>query len=77
MDYCAPQGGLLTVLLFDMQVNYGGSPCQPLLAPGVEGPEHDRIHCFTSIQHSARQDHEDDLTLIEAVPLATVLGQTV
>ena len=36
-----PQGGLLTVLLFDLQVNFAGAPCRtiPLLPNGVEGPE--------------------------------------
>ena len=36
-----PQGGLLTVLLFDLQVNLAGCPCTTLktLPEGVEGPE--------------------------------------
>ena len=36
-----PQGGLLTVLLFDLQVNLAGAPCPlPALLPvGVQGPE--------------------------------------
>ena len=38
-----PQGGLLTVLLFDLQFNLAGYPCPilSLLPPGVKGPEND------------------------------------
>ena len=36
-----PQGGLLTVLLFNLQVNLAGAPCPliPSLPLGVHGPE--------------------------------------
>ena len=36
-----PQGGLLTVLLYNLQVNLAGAPCplQPLLLHGVQGPD--------------------------------------
>ena len=38
-----PQGGLLTVIFFDLQVNLAGAPCPtlPLLPPLVPGPEPD------------------------------------
>ena len=36
-----PQGGLLTVIFFDLQVNLAGAPCpiHSLLPPGTAGPE--------------------------------------
>ena len=36
-----PQGGLLTVIFFDLQVNLAGDPCPipSLLSPGAAGPE--------------------------------------
>ena len=39
------QGGLLTVILFDLQANLAGAPCpvEPLLPPLVPGPEPDPI----------------------------------
>ena len=75
-----PQGGLLTVLLFDLQVNFAGSPCplQPLLLPGVEGPELAPLHagplplCHQQ-ERTLKKKYVDDLTLLEAVPLDTLL----
>ena len=75
-----PQGGLLTVLLFDLQVNLAGAPCPllPLLPPGVEGPEAGPLQegplplCHQE-ENTLKKKYVDDLTLLEAISLPTTL----
>ena len=48
-----PQGGLLTVLLFNLQVNLAGAPCTPLLAPHppAYGPAPQLVLPNEEVQH--------------------------
>ena len=75
-----PQGGLLTVLLFDLQVNLAGSPCPilPLLPHGEEGPEvepqqHGPLPLCHQQDKMLKKKYVDDLSLLEAVDLTTAL----
>ena len=78
-----PQGGLLTVLLFDLQVNLAGAPCPllPLLSPGVEGPDPGPLQegplplCHQA-DKTLKKKYVDDLTLLEAVSLPGTLVPT-
>ena len=72
-----PQGGLLTVLLFDLQVNLAGYPCplQPVTLPnGVKGPvtraplAGPLPLCHQS-ERTLKKKYVDDLTLLEAICL--------
>ena len=71
-----PQGGLLTVLLFDLQVNLAGVPCPlpSILPPGDIGPDLGPLQagpvppCHLK-ERTAKKKYVDDLTLLEAVPL--------
>ena len=70
-----PQGTLLIVLLFILQVNLAGEPCLPptTLAPGVAGPEpqvcdQPVLPCQTEGK-SENKKFVDDLTFLEAVSL--------
>ena len=75
-----PQGGLLTVLLFNLQVNLAGAPCpsQPLLPPGVQGPELDPLQagpqplCHQQ-EKVLKKKYVDDLTLLESIDLKSSL----
>ena len=76
-----PQGGLLTVLLFDLQVNLAGAPCPilPLLPPDVQGPgidPHQAGHLPLCHQQEKilKKKYVDDLTLLEAISLFIHLG---
>ena len=70
-----PQGTLLIVLLFILQVNLAGAPClpPPTLPPGVAGPEplpsgSEVLPCHD--QHKTEnKKFVDDLTMLEAVSL--------
>ena len=74
---------IVVVILFDLQVNLAGSPCpvQPLLPPGVEGPECDPAHaeplppCHQG-NRTLKKKYVDDLSLLEAVPLLSALVPT-
>ena len=78
-----PQGGLLTVLLFYLQVNLAGAPCPllPLLLPGVEGPDAGPLQegplplCHQA-EKTLKKKYVDDLTLLEAVSLPAALVPT-
>ena len=71
-----PQGGLLTVILFDLQVNLAGAPCpmQPILLPGDIGPDLGPLQqgpaplCHLK-ERILKKKYVDDLSLLEAVPL--------
>ena len=75
-----PQGGLLTVILFDLQVNLAGAPCPVvhLLPPLVPGPESDITQagplplCHQS-ENILKKKYVDDLTLLEAINLKNSL----
>ena len=76
-----PQGGLLTVLLFNLQVNLAGAPC-PLptsLQIGIEGPEPDPAECgplplcHQNKQKTLKKKYVDDLTLLESIDLQSTL----
>ena len=75
-----PQGGLLTVLLFDLQVNLAGNPCplQPLILPGVTGPaplpqlEAPLPPCHQK-EKTLKKKYVDDLSLLEAVSLRLLI----
>ena len=71
-----PQGGLLTVIFFDLQVNLAGAPCptQPLPPLGTTGPEPEPIHdvllplCHRK-EKLLKKKYVDDLTLLESINL--------
>ena len=79
-----PQGGLLTVLLFNLQVNLAGapSPLLPSLPPGTEGPEPTHVPegpqplCHQK-DKILKKKYVDDLTLLEKVDLPATLVPTV
>ena len=73
-----PQGGLLTVLLFDLQVNLAGYPCPttPTLPIGTLGPEinpHEAgplpLPPCHNKEKTLKKKYVDDLSLLEAVDL--------
>ena len=75
-----PQGGLLTVLLFDLQVNLAGAPC-PIprsLPPSLEGPDIEPVHglppppCHAKGK-AMKKKYVDDLSLLEAINLRSLL----
>ena len=75
-----PQGGLLTVILFDLQVNLAGNPC-PLpctLQPGEAGPDlgplqaGPRPPCHMK-ERLLKKKFVDDLSLLEAIPLTLLV----
>ena len=76
-----PQGGLLTVLLFDLQVNLAGYPCrlQPVTLPGgVEGPVPSTplagpLPLCHQAERILKKKYVDDLTLLEALRLRLLL----
>jgi hypothetical protein len=75
-----PQGGLLTVILFDLQVNLAGAPCPiiSLLPHGTEGPEPapnqagplPLCHLEDKI---LKKKYVDDLSLLESINLRSTL----
>ena len=79
-----PQGGLLTVLLFNLQVNLAGAPCKlpTLLLPGTAGPEPDPVQvgplplCHQK-DKTIKKKYVDDLTLLESIDLRTTLVPSV
>ena len=75
-----PQGGLLTVIFFDLQVNLAGAKCQvePLLPPLVQGPECDPQHAAPlplchQAEKTLKKKYVDDLSLLEAIDLKSKL----
>ena len=71
-----PQGTLLIVLLFILQVNLAGRPClpPPTLPEGVAGPEPDPVtvavpHVCQSTSLTENKKFVDDLTLLEYINL--------
>ena len=78
-----PQGGLITVLLFNLQVNLAGAPCPlpKLLPPGTAGPEHAPVQagplppCHVK-DKTLKKKYVDDLTLLEKVDLQSTLVKT-
>ena len=78
-----PQGGLLTVLLFDLQVNLAGAPC-PLLSVlplGVLGPELDQLQpgplplCHQE-DKTLNKKYVDDLSMLGSIALKSSLTPT-
>ena len=74
-----PQGGLLTVLLFNLQVNLAGTPC-PLhrqLPLGVLGPEPEPQQVVLPLCHqrknTLKKKYVDDLSMLESIDLKTSL----
>ena len=75
-----PQGGLLTVIFFDLQVNLAGAKCpiRPSLPPLVHGPEPDPQHdellppCHKP-GVTLKKKYVDDLSLLEAIDLKAKL----
>ena len=75
-----PQGGLLTVLLFDLQVNLAGAPCPiPRQLPlGVLGPEPEPQHhevlppCHQKPK-ILKKKYVDDLSMLEKIDLKSSL----
>ena len=76
-----PQGGLLTVILFNLQGNKAGYPCplQKTLPLGVEGPEPMPVNhnepaplCHQT-EKTLRKKYVDDLSLLEKVDLRATL----
>ena len=69
-----PQGTLLIVLLFILQVNLAGAPCPvlPTLPPGVPGPEPEskaQPKPCANIENTENKKFVDDLTLLEVINL--------
>ena len=67
-----PQGGLLTVIFFDLQVNRAGAKCPiaPLLPP-FEGPEHGPqqvgpLPQCHQVDVTLKKKYVDDLTLLQS-----------
>ena len=75
-----PQGGLLTVIFFNLQVNLAGSPCPiaSFLPLGYAGPEPDPQHagppplCHLS-ERILKKKYVDDLSMLEAIKLKKTL----
>ena len=71
-----PQGGLLKVILFDLQVNGAGAPCPlPIMLPPLQaGPEPDPQYagpaqpCHLE-DRKLKKKYVDDLSLLEAINL--------
>lgn len=71
-----PQGGLLTVIFFNLQVNLAGAKCsiRPSLPPLVQGPEPNPQHegplppCHKA-GATLKKKYVDDLSLLEAIDL--------
>ena len=75
-----PQGGLLTVLLFNLQVNVAGAPCPLLksLPPGIHGPEpqqavHGPLLPCQQVKKTKKKKYVDDLSMLEAIDLKVAL----
>ena len=74
-----PQGTLLIVLLFILQVNLAGAPCQapPSLAPGTSGPENfpppSSVLPCQIVGKTENKKFVDDLTMLEVVSLDDVI----
>ena len=74
------QGGLLTVILFDLQVNLAGAPCPiyPVLSIGIDRPEPDPLQlgplppCLQS-EKILKKKYDDDLSLLETIDLKAAL----
>ena len=75
-----PQGGLLIVILFDLQVNKAGAPCPipSLVMLGHAGPEPDPqqagplLPCHLK-QKIMKKKYVDDLSLLESINLKNAL----
>ena len=78
-----PQGGLLTVILFDLQVNFAGAPCPlpQLLPAGIEGPDLGPLQagplplCHQN-EKILKKKYVDDLSFLEAIDLKSTLVPT-
>ena len=74
-----PQGTLLIVLLFILQVNLAGAPCQapPSLPPGFSGPENlstdSSVLPCQIVGKTENKKFVDDLTMLEVVSLDNVI----
>ena len=75
-----PQGGLLTVIFFNLQVNLAGAPCPviPSLPLLHAGPEPDPLQAGPSPpchlkERTLKKKYVDDLSLLEAVNLKSTL----
>ena len=78
-----PQGGLLTVILFNLQVNAAGAPCPiyTILPTGTAGPEPGPMlagplpMCHQK-DKALKKKFVDDLSLLETLDLKSVLVPT-
>ena len=75
-----PQGGLLTVLFFDLQVNLAGAPCPIALTlpVGVLGPEPIQtllgpLPPCHQLKKINKKKYVDDLSMLEKIDLKTAL----
>ena len=75
-----PQGGLLTVLFFDLQVNLAGAPCPTarVLPVGVLGPKpaqtlHGPLPPCHQPKKINKKKYVDDLSMLERIDLKTAL----
>ena len=73
-----PQGGLLTVLLFDLQVNLAGYPCpvQPPRPLRVHGPEPALVGPLPPCHQTGKtlkKKYVDDLSLLEKIQLQVLV----
>ena len=71
---------VLTVILFDLQINLAGAPCPiyPVLPIGIAGPEPDPHHqaplpvCHQT-EKTLKKKYVDDLSLLKTIDLKTAL----
>ena len=73
-----PQGGLLTVIFFNLQVNKAGTPCpiQSQLILGRAGPEpapHGPLPPCHLKEKTKKKKYVDDLSLLESINLKNAL----
>ena len=75
-----PQGGLLTVILFNLQVNRAGAPCPPLPLPQSQGPvlhpqplQAGPLPICQQQNNTLKKKYVDDLSMLESIDLKTKL----
>ena len=71
-----PQGSLLTVILFVLQVNLAGAPCSinPILPTGTAGPvEAGPLPMCHQLNKILKKKFVNDLTMLESLDLQSVL----
>ena len=74
-----PQGGLLTVLLFDLQVNLAGAPRRirvltlDVIGPEPEAPHDEELPLCHNKKKILKKKYVDDLSMLESIDLKNTL----